>query len=659
MTRLLSRFVAGTVGLVALVLAFPFSASALDEGSGQISGVKTADGTIQFVFTAEGLPPGSTLDPNSVVVQAGDVTLPATASIGTTQTVQSGRAPLRESMIVLDTSGSMEGDGIAAARSAALAYVQALPLDVRIGLVTFSERPHVVQRPTTSRATIRSAIRSVRAGGNTSLYDGVGSAVQVMGNAPASAERRLLVLSDGDDTSSQRTATDAIAVAKNEKVPVDVVAFRLPGSQAALKDIATSTGGAVLGAQGADDLADVFTSAAAAFQSQVLVTAQVPAELAGRTAHIEVSMNSESQSVIATATLKMPGVSTVQKGIGPDISAEVGSASNARLWFVMGTAFAAILIAALLTLWVPAESRVRSATQARLSEIGRYRVLAVVGREQQDAPPQAATTQGAVTTATLSFFDRLVRSRGNRQSIIERLERAGLRMRPEEWVALQLAAVLVMAALVAVLSGNFFGIFVGGLLGYLAIQAFRRIKTTRRSRAFNDQLPDVLQLVAGSLRSGFSLNQAVAAVVREGTEPTASEIARALTEVRLGSDLEDALDRVSERMACPDLHWVVLAVRISREVGGNLAEVILNTVGTMRERAQIRGQIRVLSAEGRISARILISLPFLLAGYLAAFRPGYLHPLYTTGIGIALVISGVILLGVGAFWISRLVKIEV
>jgi Flp pilus assembly protein TadB len=103
----------------------------------------------------------------------------------------------------------------------------------------------------------------------------------------------------------------------------------------------------------------------------------------------------------------------------------------------------------------------------------------------------------------------------------------------------------------------------------------------------------------------------------------------------------------------------VLAVRISREVGGNLAEVILNTVGTMRERAQIRGQIRVLSAEGRISARILISLPFLLAGYLAAFRPGYLHPLYTTGIGIALVISGVILLGVGAFWISRLVKIEV
>jgi tight adherence protein B len=112
-------------------------------------------------------------------------------------------------------------------------------------------------------------------------------------------------------------------------------------------------------------------------------------------------------------------------------------------------------------------------------------------------------------------------------------------------------------------------------------------------------------------------------------------------------------------MECPDLHWVVLAVRISREVGGNLAEVILNTVSTMRERAQIRGQIRVLSAEGRISARILISLPFLLTLYLLWRRPSYLKPLYTTGVGIAMVITGAVMLLVGSFWISRIVKIEV
>jgi tight adherence protein B len=467
----------------------------------------------------------------------------------------------------------------------------------------------------------------------------------------------LLVLSDGDDTSSTHTFSDAISALKSANVPADVVAFRLPGSQAILNEIAATSSGKVLGAQSADDLAKQFESAAAVFQSQVLVTAQVPSELAGQTETLDVSMNSETQSVLATVKLKLPGTTTVERGIGPKVSAASGSTSKAMLWFVLGTCFVVLLIAAMLAIWVPAASRAKSETEQRLAEVGRYRVLAVVGREQ--AAVAAAPTQGAVTTAALSFFDRLVRSRGNRQTIVERLERAGIRMKPEEWVVLQVASVLVLAALVAILSRSIFGIFIGGLIGYMAVQGFLRFKTGRRQRAFNDQLPDVLQLIAGSLRSGFSLNQSVAAVVREGTEPTASEFARALAEVRLGSTLEDALDRVAERMDCADLHWVVLAVRISREVGGNLAEVILNTVSTMRERAQIRGQIRVLSAEGRISARILISLPFLLAAYLMLTRPSYLKPLYQTGVGISLVIGGVVLLSVGSFWISRLVKIEV
>ena len=658
MSRVLTRSLGAAVALTALAVALSTAAFADDNPSAAISDVKTVEGTVQFLFTAQGLPPGSTLDPNSIVVQAGDVTLDATAAVGTTGSVQQGKAPLRETMVVIDTSGSMAGDGIAAARSAALSYMQSVPADVRLGLVTFSAQPHVVLRPTTSRASFKNAIHGITAGGETSLYDGIVSAVAALDNGSSEAQRRLLVLSDGEDTSSTHTFSDAINALSDAHVPADVVAFRLPGSQAILNQIAESSSGKVLGAQSADDLAKQFASAAAVFQSQVLVTAQVPAELAGQTERLDVSMNSETQSVLATIRLKLPGTSTVERGIGPKISSAVGSTSNAMLWFVLGTSFVVLLVAALLTIWVPAASRARSETAQRLAEVGRYRVLAVVGREQA-AVVAAPTSQGAVTAAALSFFDRLVRSRGNRQTIVERLERAGIRMKPEEWVVLQIASVLVLAALVAILFHSFFGIFLGGLLGYLAVQGFLKFKTGRRQRAFNDQLPDVLQLIAGSLRSGFSLNQAVAAVVREGTEPTASEFARVLTEVRLGSTLEDALDRAAERMECADLHWIVLAVRISREVGGNLAEVILNTVGTMRERAQIRGQIRVLSAEGRISARILISLPFLLAGYLLLTRPGYLKPLYQTGVGISLVIGGAVLLGVGSFWISRLVKIEV
>jgi tight adherence protein B len=347
-------------------------------------------------------------------------------------------------------------------------------------------------------------------------------------------------------------------------------------------------------------------------------------------------------------------------GIGPLVSAAPAKSSDFGLWFLVAMVFVALLVVSLMALWTPAANAERGRINSRLAEVGRYRVVATLGREQLGAPVAAAApAESSLAKAVLGWMDRLVRAGGKRQSIVDQLERAGLRMRPEEWLILQVAAVIVGAALVTVLSGNPFGVVVGGLIGYLATRAFLNFKTARRQRAFSDQLPDVLQLIAGSLRSGFSLNQAVAGVVRDGSEPTASEFARAMTEVRLGSDLEDALDRVADRMDCQDLHWVVLAVRISREVGGNLAEVLMNTVGTMRERAQIRGQIRVLSAEGRISARILIALPFLLGGYLGLTNPNYLTPLFTTSTGIILMIVGSVLLVIGAFWISRLVKIEV
>src|SRR3954452_17022184 len=127
MSRVFTRSLGVGVALTALALMLPTAAYAGNDASAKISDVKTTDGTVQFVFTAQGLPPGSTLDPNSIVVQVGDVTLDATAAVGTPDTVNRGKAPLRETMVVLDTSGSMAGDGIAAARSASLSYMASVP----------------------------------------------------------------------------------------------------------------------------------------------------------------------------------------------------------------------------------------------------------------------------------------------------------------------------------------------------------------------------------------------------------------------------------------------------------------------------------------------------------------------------------------------------
>jgi tight adherence protein B len=199
----------------------------------------------------------------------------------------------------------------------------------------------------------------------------------------------------------------------------------------------------------------------------------------------------------------------------------------------------------------------------------------------------------------------------------------------------------------------------GGALGWIGCRVFLALKIKKRAAAFEAALPDALQLIAGALRSGFALNQSIGAVVREGIEPIAGEFGRALHEVRIGAELVDALDATAKRMNSYDLELVVMCIRTSREVGGNLAEALQTTVHTMRERVALKGQVRVLSAEGRLAAKVLTALPILLAAYFYVIRRDYLSVLYTTGVGFAILIVGIVLLLVGSFWLSRLTKIEV
>jgi tight adherence protein B len=165
--------------------------------------------------------------------------------------------------------------------------------------------------------------------------------------------------------------------------------------------------------------------------------------------------------------------------------------------------------------------------------------------------------------------------------------------------------------------------------------------------------------VSGSLRSGFSLAQGLDAVVREDTQPAAGEFARALADSRLGMELEDSLDTIADRMQSADLRWTVIAIRIQREIGGNLAEVIGNTVETMRERASLRRHVKALSAEGRMSAYILISLPLAIGAWLMLTRRSYMRPMYTTVPGIAMLLFAAAMIIGGTFWMRKLIKVEV
>jgi tight adherence protein B len=267
---------------------------------------------------------------------------------------------------------------------------------------------------------------------------------------------------------------------------------------------------------------------------------------------------------------------------------------------------------------------------------------------------------GARGGGLVGWVTGLLQSTNSEKGLAERLDLAGSERKPAEWVLLGVGGSALIATALTLATGNLLiGVLGGALIGWLGMHAILSIRIGRRRNAFGEQLPDVLQLIAGSLQSGFSLPQAVDAVVREGTQPAAEEFSRALAEARIGADLEDALNRVADRMDSTDLRWTVMAIRIQREVGGNLAEVLRTTVGTMRERAFLRRQVKALSAEGRLSAYVLVALPVVIGGWFFYSDPSYMRPLYTSLIGLVMLVGTAALVVVGAFWMRRLIKIEV
>jgi tight adherence protein B len=177
--------------------------------------------------------------------------------------------------------------------------------------------------------------------------------------------------------------------------------------------------------------------------------------------------------------------------------------------------------------------------------------------------------------------------------------------------------------------------------------------------ALIEQLADTMSILASSLRAGYSFLQALDTVSKEIGEPSAAEFQRVVAEIRLGRPVDDALIAMAERVDSDDLRWAVIAINVQRQVGGNLAEVLDIVASTVRERAYIRRQVSVLSAEGRISVGILAAIPFFLLLYIAIVNPEYIKPLFTTTPGLILTIGGGIFMGLGIWIMTRIIKIDV
>ena len=276
-------------------------------------------------------------------------------------------------------------------------------------------------------------------------------------------------------------------------------------------------------------------------------------------------------------------------------------------------------------------------------------------RRPFDPDPQSSLTR--VALSAVRSFERLLAGRNISLFARPELENAGLRLSQAEFFLLvgigAAVGMLVGTVTVGPLVGLLLALlapFVGKLvLGFLA---------GKRRATFDSQLGDTLQLLSGGLRAGHSILRAIDAAAAESQKPTSEEMRRVITETSLGRDLLAALNDTADRMKNEDFIWISQAIQINREVGGNLADVLDQVNETIRERAEIKGHIKALAAEGKFSAYILIAMPFGIVAMLLAVSPNYMNSMFTHPLGWAMIGASFVLMTIGALWMRKIIDLK-
>ena len=556
----------------------------------------------------------------------------------------------RTTVLAIDVSKSMVDNGkFTAAKRAAQLYLRSIPDNVYVGVVTFAGSVKVAQAPTRDRASTARVVRSLRMSLGTHLYDGVSKAIDILGTG---GQRSVLVLSDGRDTS--RTPLGVVtARLKATKTKVDVVALaQQPREKRLIRPLSVAGAGSVISADDPKQLSQVFSRQARILSNELLVTVKPPSDrsVTEGTLAVAVSAGGTTYTDQAFVTIQRPtppapkpaGTKLVPAAEGPQLTATMMLAGLVALAVGM-----VVLVLGLFGGLGKKEPSLESRISAFTSAGGARR------------PPPSAP-QGMTAQAVDMAGKALASNRGAEAKLGARLDAAGMSIKPAEWLLLHAGIAVGSALLVLMLTGEDLLLTVLALAGGIVLPwIFLGVKKNRRLKSFNAQLAPTLQLMAASLQAGLSLAQGMDTIVKEGADPVAGEFRRALVETRLGVQVEDALDSMAERMMSEDFRWTVMAIRIQREVGGNLAELMLNVAATLRERDYLRRQVKSLSAEGRFSAYILLAMPPAVLLYEMVANRTYLEPLISTPIGwVMLAVMG-LLMGLGAFMMNRMIKLEV
>jgi tight adherence protein B len=638
--------------LTAAVLAGPAIAFAAgDEGTAApylaVRGVDSTGGDVVRLTVAyegdEGDLSGAVITDNGRERElSGDVV--ALATTGASRAV----------VIAVDTSEAMD-PVMADIRDAVTAIVAGLPSDAPVGIVTFADRVVPVRALTTDRDRVLDTISQLQANGESVLWDGIAGAAELLAGEAPEAQPSVVVVTGSGNFASASTSGDAVGALRNAGAPAYVVGLegdRL--DQNGLEDVVGRAGGRLLTTADSEALDEMGTTMAATIDEQYVLAYEPPTgDEAGAVADVQVEVGDSM-----TAATFVRGSET---GKPADLFAEAPAPVNDGL---LQSDLAKFVGVALILLAVALGAfALIMLTQRDDSHLTNVLLPYSEGFVDESSVDDDDDASGLAKTALIQRAVEMTGDFAERQGFLAgveaKLERADLPLRAAEALFFYAAMVGVVGLLSLVLTQNLIGAVVCTVLAIMIPKAAVNFKAKRRLKKFNNQLPDMLSLLSGTLRAGYSLMQGVEAVSREVEDPIGYELRRVVTESRLGRPLDESLDAAAERMGSADFRWAVMAIGIQREVGGNLAELLMTVSETMTARERLRRDVDALTAEGKVSATVLGLLPLGLGAAMFVINPEYIGVLFSEKLGNMMLGGAVLLALFGFWWMKKLIEIDV
>ncbi len=509
-------------------------------------------------------------------------------------------------VIAIDTAQRFSNERFESSKTAARSIINALP-DAQVSIISFGGQATMVYPPGPGRGSV-TALDSLSQnsgdldGGTAQSQMTQGLALGVDTLQGATGQRAIVLITDGTNNGSAVSLESSRQSALKSGIRIAVVDTRLEGDVEPTKQALLSELKGVKGISVPLDKPEQLAELTAS-----LLAADVPGELALRS--------------------DGPGLSTGL--LASNLTLLVGA-------LLMG---GAIFFAAQQVLG-PRELKVN------LTGVPEVKVAA----------KDVKTPMAGLATKLTELADKKLEDSGRSRGMQSWLERASINLRSGEFVIVVIVSTLALAVFMWQWKSLTWGLLMF-VIGPFGARFHVNRKAKKRSKRFADQLSDTLQLISSSMRAGQGFMQALDAVARESDSPTAEEFQRVVVEARLGRDLVDSMKALAERIRCEDLEWVIPAVEINREVGGDLAEVLEQVGSTIRDRADLRRQVKTLSAEGRLSAVVLIGLPLCIGGFIKMSNPTYMQPLFE-GTGLFLLGGAALMMLIGSIWLFNICKIE-